>query len=482
MVSTTDGAAMGSATAKDGWSSRAGFILAAIGAAVGLGNIWRFPTLAGESGGGAFVLVYIGFVILLGLPLVLSEISIGRIGQTDALGSFERVAEKSGASRSWRGIGALGGIAAFLILSFYSVVAGWVLYYAGVMAGELGSAIASGNPLGGAFAGESVDDIQVRLGDMLGNPTLLLVMHALFMAVTWFVVSRGVHSGIETAAKYLMPAFFVLLIGITIYGAFEGNFGEAIAFLFTPDFSKLTPPVINAALGQALFSLSLGVAGLITYGSYLSGKDGLGGTSATIALADTGVALIAGLMIFPIVFAAGLDPAGGPTLVFQSLPVAFQSMPGGALVGFLFFVLIGVAALTSSVSLLEVPTALGIGEKKWTRGKSATVMALGAFLIGILALLGYNVLSDVRPLAFWSIFENADILDSIDGFTGKVMLPLGALLTSVFVGWIADRKLMATETGLSAGALALWRFLVAWLCPIAVAIVLVTGLFPAILG
>ena len=469
-------------TTGEGWSSRSAFILAAVGAAVGLGNIWRFPTLAGESGGGAFVIFYIACVFLLGLPLVLSEVFIGRVGQTDAVGSIRKVAQVSKASPKWSIFGGIGAVAAFLIVSFYSVVAGWVLYYAGVMGWDLVQAIASGDFFRGALAGENEAQIQQRLGDMFASWPLLLVMHLGFMGLTLYIVARGVSSGIEKAATYLMPAFFVLLIGLVLYGALEGDIGEAAAFLFTPDWSKLTPEVMNSALGQALFSLSLGVAGLITYGSYIKEKSNLGGTAAMIAIADTSVALLAGLMIFPIVFAVGLDPAAGPTLVFQTLPFAFQTMPGGALFGFLFFLLILVAAITSSISLLEVPTAWGIGELGWSRAKSALVFGVGAFLIGIFCLLGYNVFADVRPLGFWSLFAETDILDTIDGFTGKIMLPLGALLTSLFIGWKADSNLLRTTTGLSPLAFGLWRFLIAWLCPIAVTIILVTGLFPSILG
>lgn len=475
MVATTQ-------STNEGWSSRSAFILAAIGAAVGLGNIWRFPTLAGESGGGAFVIFYIACVFLLGLPLVLSEIFIGRVGQTDAVGSIRRVAAESNASPRWSFFGGVGATAAFLILSFYSVVAGWVLYYAGIMAADFAQAIMAGDPFRGALAGESQEQIQQRLGDMFASPGLLLAMHFAFMGLTMFIIAREVHSGIEKAATYLMPAFFVLLVGLVLYGAVEGDMGGAISFLFTPDWSKLTPQVMNSALGQALFSLSLGVAGLITYGSYIKEGSGLGSTSAMIAFADTGVAMLAGLMIFPIVFAVGLDPAAGPTLVFQTLPFAFQTMPGGALFGFLFFVLILVAAVTSSISLLEVPTAWGIGEMGWTRPKSALIFGGGAFLIGIACLLGYNVWADVRPLGFWPLFAETDILDTVDGFTGKVMLPLGALLTSIFIGWKADTNLLRTTTGLSPAAFAIWRFLIAWLCPIAVTIILVTGLFPGILG
>jgi len=474
-------AAAGSAT-REGWSSRTAFILAAVGAAVGLGNVWRFPTLAGENGGGAFVLFYVACVFLLGLPLVVSEIFLGRTGQDDAVGSIRKVAEKSGASRRWSLFGLMGVVAAFLIVSFYSVVAGWVLYYVGVMGGDFVSAVMAGDPFRGALVGESQEVIQGRMSDLFANPLLLLTMHLVFMGATLFIVARGIGSGIEAAATILMPMFFVLLLGITVYGAFVGDMGEALAFLFTPDWSKLTPQVMNTALGQALFSLSLGVAGLITYGSYIKGSSGLGPTSLTIAFADTGVALLAGLMIFPIVFAVGLDPAAGPTLVFQTLPFAFQTMPAGALIGLLFFVLILVAAVTSSISLLEVPTAWGIGELGWSRTKSSAVFGGGAFLIGIACLLGYNVWADVRVLGFWDLFAETDILDTVDGFTGKVMLPLGAFFTAIFVGWRADRRLVEQMTGLSAGWLTLWRFLIAYLCPLAVGVILVTGLFPAILG
>ena len=469
-------------TSAEGWSSRSAFILAAIGAAVGLGNLWRFPTLAGESGGGAFVIFYIGCVFLLGLPLLLAEIFIGRAGQTDAIGSIRRVAEESKVSKGWVSFGAIGALAAFLIVSFYSVVAGWVLYYAGVFAADFASAIAAGDPFRGALQGQSQDEIANRLTNLFASPSLLIAMHFAFMGGTLFIVARGVSGGIEKAATWLMPAFFVLLIGIPIYGAVVGDVSEAAAFLFTPDWSRLTPDVMNSALGQALFSLSLGVAGIITYGSYIREGTPLGSTAVTIAIADTAVALIAGLMIFPIVFAVGLDPAAGPTLVFQTLPFAFEAMPAGSLIGLLFFILVLVAAITSSISLLEVPTAYGIGELGWSRTTSALVFGGGAFLIGIACLLGYNVWSDVRPLSFWPIFADTDILDTVDGFTGKIMLPLGALLTSIFIGWKADRRLLETTTQLSAPVFALWRFLLAWLCPLAVATILVTGLFPSLLS
>ncbi len=470
------------ATEQPGWSSRWAFILAAIGAAVGLGNVWRFPTLAGENGGGAFVIFYIGCVVLIGLPLVLSEILIGRAGRSDAVDSVRNIARESGRSQGWTAFAWIEISAAFLILSFYSVVAGWVIYYAGVFGGDFFGTLLAGAPFAGALAGEAPEAVQGRMTDLFANIPLLIAMHTVFMGITFIVIARGVHDGIEKAAMYLMPAFFVLLIAITIYGAFAGEFSRAVSFLFTPDFSKLTPAVMNTALGQALFSLSLGSAALMTYGAYVSRDTKLAPTAGMIALADTGVAIIAGLMIFPIVFAVGLDPAAGPTLVFQSLPIAFQQMPAGSLVGFLFFILIFFAALTSSISLLEAPTSWGIHARGWSRFKSATIFALGAYVLGLACLLSFSVWSDVRLLPFWSIFAESNIFDVIDGFTGKVMLPLAALLTAIFVGWKADRKLIAYETGLEGGMFAAWRFLVCWLAPIAVALILIFGLFPGLLG
>ncbi|MXO90123.1 sodium-dependent transporter [Pontixanthobacter aquaemixtae] len=477
MVSTA-----GTQSGEQGWSSRSAFILAAVGAAVGLGNIWRFPTLAGESGGGAFVLVYIGFVVLLGLPLVLSEIMLGRAGGEDAIGSVENVARESGVSTRWKGLGALQITSGFLILSFYSVVAGWVINYVYLAGGDFLGAVMSGDVFAGAFAGETQDQITGRMGDLFADPTRLIILHAIFMAATIWIVASGVHDGIEKAATWLMPAFFVLLVIITIYGALTGNFGEAVAFLFTPDFSKLSPVVLNEALGQALFSLSLAAGGLLTYGAYVSKDVNLAPTAGMIAMADTTVAILAGLMIFPIVFAVGLDPAGGPALIFQTLPVAFNEMPAGALVGFVFFILIFFAALTSSISLLEGPTAWVIDKTGWARKKAAIVVGLVAFAIGVTCALGYNVWSEVRPLGFWNIFAETDILDTLDGFTGKIMLPLGALLVALFVGWRADANMVKAQTGLSDGMFLVWRFLVAWAAPIAVSLVLLFGLVPGLLG
>ena len=477
-------AAPGSHATEKGWSSRKAFILAAIGAAVGLGNIWRFPTLAGENGGGAFVLVYILCVALIGMPMVLAEVMLGRAGRghADAAGSVADVAQQSGVSRAWGIFGGVEILAAFLILSFYSVVAGWVLHFVLLSGGDFFGSLFSGAPLAGAFESQTSETVTGLMGELFGNQSRMLAMHLIFIGVTFTIVAIGVHDGIEKAAKWLMPAFFMLLVLLTVYGAFEGEFAQAVAFLFTPDFSKLTPGVLNEALGQAFFSLSLGSAALITYGSYVPRDVKLAPTTVMVAAADTGVAILAGLMIFPIVFSAGLDPAAGPSLIFRSLPVAFQAMPAGGLIGLAFFVLIFFAALTSSISLLEGPTAWFMDRSGLGRVASAFIVSGAASLVGAACVLGYGAWSDVRLLGFWGIFAEADILDTLDGLTGKVLLPLAGLGLSIFTGWRADRRLIKAESGLDGASFGIWRALVAWISPVAVFLILLFGLFPSLLG
>lgn len=469
-------AVTGSAGTKDGWSSRTAFVLAAIGSAVGLGNLWRFPAEAGANGGGAFVLFYILCVVLIGAPVLLLETLIGRHGQSSAPKSFRRVAEQSGASTAWEGVAGIGVLSAFLILSFYCVVGGWVLYYIGAFAADM---FQSG-VIGGAFEGRPTEQVEGLFPRLIGDPVLTVGLDAVFLLATLFFVWRGVSGGIEVAAVWLMPAFFLLLVAITIYGAFGGSFGEAAGYLFTFDFAKLTGPVMLAAVGQAFFSLSLGVAGMITYGSYVGRDVNLASTSGVISMADTSVALIAGLCIFPIVFAAGLAVNAGPGLMFQTLPHAFQEMRFGSVVGLLFFVMVGFAALTSSVALMEVPTAWLKEKFGWSRPVSAVVVGIGAMVLGALAALSFNTLGGWQPLNFIPIFAGQGVFDILDGFTAKLTMPIGALLTCIFAGWVADKRLIDSENGLSGGLLLFWRFLVRWLCPLALAAILIVGIFPSL--
>ncbi|MDT0576675.1 sodium-dependent transporter [Croceicoccus sp. F390] len=462
----------------EGWSSRSAFILAAIGSAVGLGNMWRFPAEAGANGGGAFVLFYIVCVILIGLPVLLSETLIGRHGQASGPYSVLRMARDSSASGNWQIVGLIGVVSSFLVLSFYCVVGGWVLYYIGIFAADL---VHTG-VAGGAFQGRGPATIETLLPELFGNGLLMVALDALFLGATLFFVARGVSKGIEFVATWIMPAFFVLIVAITIYGAVTGAFIEALAYLFTFEPSKLTGPVMLAALGQAFFSLSLGMAGMITYGSYVSKDVNLAGTSTIIASADTGVALLAGLCIFPIVFTAGLAPEAGPTLMFQSLPLAFQTMPAGSLVGFLFFIMVGFAALTSSVALLEVPTAWLMERFGLRRTIASVMLAAGALLLGVLSALSFNTLAGSYPLTFLPLFSEQGWFDLLDTLTSKLLMPIAAILTAVFVGWIAAPRIVDAEAGLTGGLYRFYRVLVRWVCPLALTAILLVGIFPSLIG
>jgi len=457
-------------TPREGWSSRSAFILAAVGSAVGLGNMWRFPAEAGENGGGAFVLFYIVCVVLIGLPVLLSEVLIGRHGQSNAPESVRRIAAESGKSSKWAVLADFGVLGAFMVLSFYCVVGGWVLYYIGVFASDL----ASTGLTGGAFQGRPAEEIEGLLPALFGNGGLMVGLHVVFLATTLFFVARGISSGIEWVATWLMPAFFVLFLSITIYGATTGGFTETIAYLFTFDFSKLTGPVMLAAVGQAFFSLSLGVAGMMTYGAYVGRDVNLASTSGIIASADTAVALISGLCIFPIVFAAGLEASAGPGLMFQSLPIAFRDMPFGSLIGLLFFIMVFFAALTSSVSLLEAPTAWFKDRAGLPRAFATAIVAGSALVLGGLAAWFWD--TPVAGISTFTLFEGQDLFNILDTATSKVLMPFGAILTSVFVGWVASRRLIDSENGLSGGPEKFWLFLVRFACPVVLAVIMVAGL------
>lgn len=456
----------------ENWSSRTAFVLAAVGSAVGLGNMWRFPAEAGENGGGAFVLFYIFCVLLIGLPVLLSEVLIGRHGQANAPESVRRLARDSNASEGWSVLASMGVFAAFLILSFYCVVGGWVVYYIGVFVGDLFQT----GLTGGAFQGRPAEDIEALMPGLFGNGSLMVGLNLGFLAVTMFFVARGVSSGIEWVAVYLMPLFFLLFLGITAYSSFTGNFGEAVAYLFTFDFSKLTGEVMLAAVGQAFFSLSLGVAGMMTYGAYASRDTNLAQTSGIIAGADTAVAILAGLAIFPIVFAAGLATNAGPGLMFQSLPIAFQAMPFGSLIGLAFFIMVFFAALTSSVSLLEAPTAWMFEKFNMSRLTATMIVGGGAAVLGVLSSLSFNEMAEFYPLGFIPLFAETNFFDTLDGVTAKLFMPIGAILTCIFVGWIADAKLVDKENGLDGVLHQMWRVLVRFVCPGVLAVILYVGL------
>ncbi|ESQ08419.1 MAG: hypothetical protein N838_22235 [Thiohalocapsa sp. PB-PSB1] len=438
------------------WSSRLAFILAATGSAVGLGNIWRFPYTAGEFGGGAFVLVYLLCVAAIGIPIMMAEIMLGRRGRQSPINTMCTLAKREGATPAWQLLGWVGILAGFLILSFYSVIAGWTLAYV-VQAGS------------GDFSGINADASAAFFGDLVGDPARLLTWHTLFMIMTVLVVARGVASGLEKAVQFLMPALFLLLLIMVIYAWQAGDFGAAWVYMFQPDFAKLEAHAGEAmlsAMGQAFFSLSLGMGAIMIYGSYLSSQASIGRNVVIIAGMDTLVALLAGMAIFPIVFANGLEPGSGPGLIFQTLPIAFGQMPGGSLFGTLFFVLLVFAAWTSGISLLEPMVAWLVESREFGRPLAAILAGIAVWLLGIACLLSLNLWSE---FTVWGM----GILDLFDYITANVLLPLGGVAIALFAGWVMHRQSSEQEFNLKPGSpfYLLWRLLIRYLAPISVILV-----------
>ncbi|WP_026689679.1 sodium-dependent transporter [Alteribacter aurantiacus] len=440
---------------REQWATKIGFMLAAMGSAVGLGNIWRFSYVAGENGGAAFLLIYIAMILLIGIPIMLAEFSIGRRAQSDAVGSFETLAPK----KPWVVAGFLGVASAFIILSFYGVIAGWTMkYFTGYLTGGLWSE-----------PGEGYVDYFVNF---ITSPLQPLLWQFIFMALTVGIVFVGVKKGIEKANVILMPTLAILLIILAGYSLTLGGASEGLAFLFSPDWSVLAEPGIYlAALGQAFFSLSLGMGALITYGSYLSKKEQLPGATAGIATMDTLFAVIAGIMIFPAVFAFGGEPSDGVGLVFFTLPNIFESMPGGVIVGLAFFFLLAAAALSSAISLLEVAVAYFIRKFGWTRKKTALIIGGLIFLLGVPSSLGQGLLSDI------SIIGGRDILDSLDFIASNIFLPLGGLMIALFAGWGWKKAEVLEASNFGSSTLgAIWLFLLKFVAPVAILLVFLASI------
>ncbi len=439
------------------WSSRLAFILAATGSAVGLGNIWRFPYLASDNGGGAFVLVYLGCIFFVGLPVLIAEILIGRHGRRSPITTLTAITRETGAARGWIGIGWIGIVAGVLILSFYSVVGGWTLRYAWLYLAQL-------------FGGPAITDPPAVFGGMLADPVGLAFWHALFMGVTVGVVALGVEKGLERAVRFLMPALFLTLLLLVLYGATTGHLGQAANWLFKPDWSKVDAGVFVAAMGQAFFTLSLGMCAMMTYGAYLPANVSIPRTVAIVAVCDTTVALMAGLAIFPIVIGFGISPeGGGPGLIFTSLPLAFEAMTGGIVYGLAFFALLFVAAWTSSISLLEPATAYLV-ERGRSRKGAAIMMALLCWALGVLTVFSFNLLSHVRLL-------DRDLMGMIELIANDIMLPVGGLLIALFAGWVLKDGILREQlAGIPAWGFTLWRWLLRLLCPLLVAAVLINAL------
>ncbi|MGF1606396.1 MAG: sodium-dependent transporter [Rhodothalassiaceae bacterium] len=446
--------------AHENWSSRSAFILAAIGSAVGLGNVWGFPFEAGAGGGGAFVLIYLAFVFAIGWPVMVAELALGRRGHLAPPNAVAKVAREAGRSTAWSVIGWLGVIGAFLVLSFYSVVAGWTLSY------MVDAFVGTLNGFDGASSVE-------HFTGLIASPALNLLWHTIFMGITILVVARGINDGLEQAVTWLMPALFVLLVGLVFGSLIVGDASAAVDFLFKPDFSKVTITTVIKALGQAFFSLSLGLGAILAYGAYVPREVSLSRSALIICSADTAVAMLAGLAVFPIVFRFGLDAAAGPGLVFITLPIAFAQMPLGWLFGGAFFLLLAVAALTSAISLLEPSVAWLEENRGLSRIKAGIGAGVAVFLVGLASAFSQdgNLLASVKPFG-------VTILDFLDNLTKQYFIPIGGLFISIFVGWRLSRATMRDELALfSERGFQFWRFMIRYACPVALAIVFISVAF-----
>jgi len=436
------------------WSSRWAFILAATGSAVGLGNIWKFPYITGENGGGAFVLIYLLCIAVIGIPIMMAEILLGRRGRRSPINTMRFLAKSEGRTSLWRYLGWAGVIAGFLILSYYSVIAGWAVAYFFRAAT-------------GVFEGVTAAGVEAIFGNLTADPERLLAWHTVFMVMTMVVVSRGVRSGLERAVRFLMPALFVLLLVLVGYAANTGAFMEGLGFLFRPDFGAITANGVLIAMGHAFFTLSLGMGAIMVYGSYLPQDASIGKTTLMIAAADTTVALLAGMAIFPIVLANSMEPGAGPGLILKTLPIAFGHMPGGSFFGALFFLLLVFAAWTSALSLIEPLVAYLVENVGTTRLKASAWCGFGAWLLGVGSVQSFNVWSG-EEYQLWGM----TFFDVLDYLTANIMLPLGGLLIALFAAWGMRRSSLLDELQITDGVVfRIWRFLVRYVTPIAVILI-----------
>jgi len=433
------------------WSSRLAFVLAVTGSAVGLGNIWKFPYVAGQNGGGAFVLIYLVCVAAIGLPVMMAEILIGRRGRRNPVATMALLGEEEGSSRQWQWLGIIGIVAGVLILSYYSVIAGWALAYIP-------------KSLSGVFVGASAAQVEAIYSAFTGNWVSVTIAHTIFMGSTVFVVAHGVERGLEQAVRFMVPALLLLMLLLLGYAVTSGGFAAGVAFMFATDFDAVTWDGVLQAMGQAFFTLSLGMGAVMAYGAYLPEETSISGASASVVVADTLIALLAGLVIFPLVFANNLDPAEGPGLVFVILPLAFGQMPGGLFFGSVFFVLLSFAAWTSALGLIEPGVAWTVERFRRTRVQAAVMVGGAIWLLGLGTVLSFNVLSDFTYLR-GTIYQNVDYL------TSNIMLPLGGLAIIFFAGWVMCRNSTSEELGGAGGLFKIWRFLARYVAPAAILLV-----------
>jgi len=444
------------------WSSRWLFVLAAAGSAVGLGNIWKFPYIAGENGGGAFVLVYLLCVGLVGIPIMMAEVLLGRAGRLSPINTMRNLVERSKANPAWVLIGWSGALAGFLILSYYAVIAGWALYYI-VRLGD------------GSFTGISAAGAAQAFDDFLADPWQVMLWQTVFMAGTVWIVSRGVIKGLESAIRWFMPLLFLLLVVLLGYAVSSGGFEQGAAFLLRPDWSALSVDGVLVAMGQAFFTLSLGMGAMMAYGAYVPADANIARTVITVAVLDTAVAVAAGLAIFPIVFANGLEPGQGPGLMFVTIPFAFGQMPFGAVFGVVFFVLVTFAAITSAISLTEPALAYLVEEYNADRSRAAISLGVICWLLGLGTVFSFNIWQDV------TIVGDLTVFDSIDYLSQNLMLPLGGLCIALFTGYVVLKSVVREQLDLREGTgMTFWSILICGLAPLGVTAVFVYTLIQSL--
>jgi NSS family neurotransmitter:Na+ symporter len=427
-------------------------MLATAGSAIGLGNIWKLPYMIGVNGGSAFVLIFIACILLVAMPLMMTEIMLGRRGKQNPLSSMKSLAKEAGASPHWRWIGGMGMLAGVLILGFYSVVGGWVLSYVSAAAQN-------------TFTHITAEQAAANFDTLLAQPKTLLMWHTIFLVLAMSVVARGVNAGLEKANNILIPLLFVTLLILLGYSISVGNMSAAVNFMFSPDFTKITPTAVLSALGHAFFTLSLGMGSVMVYGSYLTRDVSIVQTTAFIALLDTVLGLLTGLAIYSLVFANQLAPNAGPGLIFQTLPIALGAMPAGNLFATLFFVLVAFAAWTSSISLVEPAVAYVVERTKLSRKQASIILGLLIWLIGVSVTLSFNVWSDVK-LAF-----GLGIFDALDKLTSTIMLPLGGLLMALFAGYVMRKQDVIDELGINGFGFECWKFANKIIAPIAITVI-----------
>lgn len=446
------------------WSSNRLFLLAAIGAAVGMGNIWKFPYMAGAGGGGAFVLVYLICVALIAVPILAAELALGRRGGGSPVNALRVLAAEAGAHPGWQAVGWLGVATAFLILTFFAGISAWALSY-------IPKAVA------GDLTGITAPQAVALFDSVKTGIWRLMAWHAGMMALTVAVVAGGVHRGIENASRWIMPALFGIIAAMVLYGAVAGDFGAAVRFLFKPDFARLDGAVMLSAVGQAFLSIGVASGVMLAYGAYLPKSISIPRAAAVICAADTGVALLAGLAIFPIVFAHGLDPAQGPGLAFVTFPLALGHMPGAAALATLFYVLLVLATFTSAIAVLEPAVSWATERLPVSRTTAAVCGGIVAWVVALGALLSFGAWAGFYPLASIPIFATATVFDLVDGLITHIMLPVGGLLIALFAGWRLSRSAALEELGLGDGILfAVWRLLIRVVAPLALAAVFVAGI------